>query len=395
MRASSILACCLATACAGETDEGRRTDDTGSVATEYEPPNDAGGADLLLLVDRGFGPAIFEQVTRGIGDFMTDPRTAGTFVALQAFGAIEGDVCDANAYVTPLVPLSEVPQGALAITTGLENVGSTPEDEDSYPAPALKGAFEFAHESARQRPERNTAIVLILQEGDTFCSDDNDYRSMVGENLAMIPRVGLFGVELRYRAGEEPTAFSSQVILGDAIGAGISWRPDPIATTVAGEITQILLDVRTHVAPGDQPDTPVESVPTELAPGQSRRIDPCKDMPIDETVFSGCLATHWENSCAGDLEPELSGCFSMVSGCTATGAAYVGSFLLGCEIDASLEIACDGLSTDAGVFETLRSFEGVGPNMGYGCECDPATGQARGAQIVVNGQICGVKPSAP
>jgi hypothetical protein len=98
-------------------------------------------------------------VTEALKTFFLDPGADGLHASFEFFPEPIGipEVCEADRYARPLVPLQALDDGT-AFVTILDNTlpqGGTP----TYPA--LKGSIQYAREQALERPGSKSVVVLV------------------------------------------------------------------------------------------------------------------------------------------------------------------------------------------------------------------------------------------
>ncbi len=130
---------------------------------------------LVVLLDRSgsMGDGVngdptlkWDPVTAGLDAFFADPASAGVSASLHLFPSIN-DECNPDAYYTPVVPMSPLPDAttyAAAISAAGAPAGDTPT------LPTVSGAISYAQDSATAGAR--SAIVLVT-DGDPDACDSS------------------------------------------------------------------------------------------------------------------------------------------------------------------------------------------------------------------------------
>jgi hypothetical protein len=95
----------------------------------------------------------------GLSAFVNDPTSAGVRVALNFFPLPSEATCDQFAYKEPVVPFSELPQGAAALTAAMD--AAQPDGFSTPIYPALGGAILKGIEVAQNNPTEVSAVLLV------------------------------------------------------------------------------------------------------------------------------------------------------------------------------------------------------------------------------------------
>ncbi len=377
-----------------------------SVDASEPPSQEAGtsplslqdGVDLLILIDRdgeqAADPELYASLTRGVFGYLQAAAASDTQVALQLYGRDDGARCSAATYRTPAVDFHPAAEAIDLFSDAIATFGLG-SHSDTTPAPALQGALAHAMERARASAERRVGIAMLHREQDTYCANVDEYRNIVLQLVASDPLVPLFGVEIAGRLGEPAGDFSAVREVGNELGAGFSWRIEPLVDTLSGEVMRILAEIH-ELVPTVMPTGGALAVPDAPAPGTSAPLDLCRDIIRDDEYPVGeCLDSHFENSCSLDFPPEFQ-CISLTTGCSGE-AAYVGAYVRGCGQEAWVTLTCTssegGVHRGGGRLWGDPNHFGFGTKLGYQCACNPETGQAADAQLNVAGAVCAVKPA--
>jgi hypothetical protein len=142
----------------GPTDGGLDPDSACGAFTEQ-----AKGATLNLYIafdkSQSMAGTKWDSAKKGLGAFVTDPVSAGIFVALNFFPGKNATTCDQFAYKEPVVPYGELPANAMAVTAAM-NI-EKPDGFSTPIYPALGGAILKGVEVAQNKPGETAAVLLV------------------------------------------------------------------------------------------------------------------------------------------------------------------------------------------------------------------------------------------
>jgi hypothetical protein len=118
--------------------------------------------DLVLVVDDAaslvpWWPALRE----GLDQFLQQAQSSGIGVGLQRFG----DICDAEQYVQPIVPIAPLPGNLSALQQALPLAAIA----DTSTIPPLDGALQYARTWAASNSNARVAVVLLTDASPGPC----------------------------------------------------------------------------------------------------------------------------------------------------------------------------------------------------------------------------------
>jgi hypothetical protein len=192
--------------------------------------------DLMLIVDASaslapWWPALYD----GLAQFLQDSDSSGIGVGLQLFD----EVCDAQHYVDPIVPIAPLPQNwpALEQAIPLFPLAST------STIPALDGVLQYARTWAASHSDARMAVVLLTDAAPGACDALTGDIDGVAQSIA--------------RAGYAGTPSIQTYVIGfsllsttNAIALAGGTQPALISVTPAdGEVRAALDNVRQGAQP--------------------------------------------------------------------------------------------------------------------------------------------------
>jgi hypothetical protein len=101
----------------------------------------------------------WEYAKAGLGAFVTDPKSAGTSVALNFFPITEESTCDQFKYKTPVVPFGDLPANSQPIQDAI--AAQIPNGVKTPIYPALGGAILACSDQLKQKPGTACAVLLV------------------------------------------------------------------------------------------------------------------------------------------------------------------------------------------------------------------------------------------
>jgi hypothetical protein len=134
--------------------------------------------DLLVVVDNATTLLVpWPALSQGFLAFVKDDGSNGIGVGLQVFG----DICDAQQYVVPLVPIAPLPGNVPALQAALPTssiiVSST--------IPVLTGALQYARDWTIGHADAHTAVLLLTDANPGVCDALNSNFSAATAQVAL------------------------------------------------------------------------------------------------------------------------------------------------------------------------------------------------------------------
>ncbi|MET0385021.1 MAG: hypothetical protein ABW321_03630 [Polyangiales bacterium] len=118
--------------------------------------------DIMLVVDGSVTMSTWGTVVADeLAPFMNDAASSGVGIGLQRFG----EVCDAQAFVDPIVPIARLPGNAMPVLDALPTIGSI----TSSTVPALEGAIIHARDWAVRHREAQVIVLLATDATPGDC----------------------------------------------------------------------------------------------------------------------------------------------------------------------------------------------------------------------------------
>lgn len=201
---------------------------TASEGAELAPIN------LVLMIDRSGSmsngnnePLRWQPVKSGLLTFLDDPSSHYISASLAFFPASSGGACQVSSYDTPVVPLTQLPNGA-AFTAAFQ---VTPDGSNTPTKPALEGAIETA--KAIKASGKHVAVILATDGQPNGC--DSNLSSVKAAAAA-----GLAEGIKTYVVGVGPSTGN----LDDFAQAGGTGQAIMIPTNNAAQVSE---DIRTAV----------------------------------------------------------------------------------------------------------------------------------------------------
>lgn len=101
----------------------------------------------------------WDYAKAGLGAFVTDPKSAGTTVALNFFPISEESTCDQFKYKTPVVAFGDLPANAQPVQDAI--AAQIPNGVKTPIYPALGGAILACSDQLKQKPGTSCAVLLV------------------------------------------------------------------------------------------------------------------------------------------------------------------------------------------------------------------------------------------
>ena len=117
----------------------------------------------LESTDGGPKESKWSACVTGLEAFLGDPSSVGLYASLQFF--MQPDECDVDAYATPQVPMTALPNGTLFN----QAFADTLPDGETPTVPALQGALAFAAETRAKNPGAKVAAVFVTDGEPNGC----------------------------------------------------------------------------------------------------------------------------------------------------------------------------------------------------------------------------------
>lgn len=95
----------------------------------------------------------------GLNAFVSDPVSAGVFIAINFFPGKNATTCDQFAYKEPVVPFGELPANAMAVSDAMN--AEMPDGFSTPIYPALGGAILKGVEVLQNKPGEVSAVLLV------------------------------------------------------------------------------------------------------------------------------------------------------------------------------------------------------------------------------------------
>ncbi len=261
--------------------------------------------DLFILLDQSGSMTEegdrWNPVTTALKTFVTTPGLDGIGVGLNYFpqqATVREDpiICESATYVTPEVPIAELPGNAVAITSSIDAHFFTAAEADDPPhwgtptKPAVEGVLQTLGGYSAMHPERKLVLLLATDgKPSSFCSGNNvpGIAQVLAAAAAATPPIVTYVIgigaidnlnELAVAGGTGHDAF-----IVDATGANTE-----------AEFAQALDSIRRLALPCEYP---MPAAPTgEIDPGKVN-VEHLADGATDGTVFPKVTG-------AGDCRPE-------------------------------------------------------------------------------------------
>jgi len=176
-------------------------------------------------------PTRWDAVTMAISAFVNAPTSAGTGVGIGFF-SLGDNVCGANSYAMPNVPIAPLPGNAMAITGA---IGKQMPGGNTPTVPALQGAINYATAYSMRTPGRTASVVFVTDGLPNGCNSSIQNATRAARNAFMgTPQIKTYVVGLGATMSLDEIALA---------GSGNATHFFPATGDVAGQLTAALKQI--------------------------------------------------------------------------------------------------------------------------------------------------------